>query len=114
MGFISLGHRDAVTTLLLLTGSQTEPLCTLLWEALTVNLPGCFSAWRRKVRRGRKYQIPDVSVIVPRVPACRRTCCRSMRTGGRDSTPTQRMEVKAFTEVTEVDFYLRDQGTQHC
>lgn len=69
---LAWGHGDAVTELLLLlAGSQAELLSTLLWEALTVTLPGCLSAQRRNMRKGRRYQIPDVSVIVPRVPACR-------------------------------------------
>lgn len=89
---LAWGHRDAVTELLLLlTGSQVEPSCTLLWEALTVTLPGCLSARRRKERKGKRYQILDVSVIVPRMqPAdCQRTCYRGMRT---DSSPTREWE----------------------
>lgn len=48
------GHRDAITVPLpLLRGSQAELVCTLLLEALTMSLPGCFSAWKRGGGRER-------------------------------------------------------------
>lgn len=94
---LAWGHRDAL---------NRKPGRTALYPP--VGSLNCDSSWmfectEKEGERGQK--VPDSRCFCPcPQPAdSQRTCYRDMRT---DSSPTQRVGVKAFTEVTEVVFYL--------